>query len=132
MTEALPHQFVTDPDVAPTEAPATVPLTESIDTPQTESSGRRGRPRSQEAIARDEAVFAALDNGAQLTRNEIAEKVGFAGGLTYLSIYRLRREGRVLKVSDGTTRRAWRQVTDADRAAVAEAVATLPAESAEA
>lgn len=110
MTEAVPQQFVTEE--GETQAPQTV---EPVDQESTDAAqGRRGRPRSQEAMGRDEAVFETLNGGAQLTRNEIAEKVGFTGGLTYLSLYRLKRDGRVVRVADGSTRRAWRQTTDTD------------------
>jgi hypothetical protein len=127
MTEAVPHQFVTDMGDVPTEPqPQVAEATES-----TEQTSRRGRPRSQEAIARDEAVYGTLADGAQLTRNEIAEKLGFAGGLTYLSIYRLRREGRVVRVSDGTTRRAWRRTTDEEQAEFLAAQAAPATESSE-
>lgn len=122
MTEAVPQQFVTDEgDVQSPANPEAVEQTESGE------SSRRGRPRSQEAMNRDEAVFSTLNDGAQLTRNEIAEKVGFTGGLTYLSLYRLQREGRVVRVADGTTRRAWRQATPEDAVGASD-----PAESADA
>lgn len=120
MTEAFPQQFVTDEaEVAPAQyvpdQPANgQPTTEQPDTEKT--GGRRGRPRSQEAMERDQQVFSALDDGQVLTRNELAEKLGFTGGLTYLSLYRLVREGKVVRVADGTTRRAWRQTTPEDAA----------------
>lgn len=113
MTEALPQQFVTD-DAEVVPPPTTVPNGDSTETESTESGGRRGRPRSQEALTRDQQVLDTLAGGVQLTRNEIAEKVGFTGGLTYLSLYRLKRDGLVVRVSDGTTRRAWRQTTPED------------------
>lgn len=118
MTEAVPQQFVTDQGEPqdPPQSPQEVPATEQ----EGETSSRRGRPRSQEAMGRDEAVFETLNDGVQLTRNEIAEKVGATGGLTYLSLYRLQREGRVVRVTDGTTRRAWRQSTAEDAQPVAE------------
>lgn len=123
MTEAVPQQFVTDEGETQVDG-ATNEQVQGGD-PQTtgaegEATSRRGRPRSQDAMNRDEAVFNTLNDGAQLTRNEIAEQVGFTGGLTYLSLYRLQREGRVTRVSDGTTRRAWRQTTAEDAQPVAE------------
>lgn len=108
MTEAMPQQFVTE------EGETQDPPQPTQEATAEGESGRRGRPRSQEAMNRDEAVFETLNDGVQLTRNEIAEKVGFTGGLTYLSLYRLQREGRVVRVADGTTRRAWRQSTPED------------------
>lgn len=128
MTEAIPQQFVTDPGEP--ETPLADPTTgQEVEPRDGERSGRRGRPRSQEAIARDEAVYAQLTNGAQLTRNEIAEAVSQPGGLTYLSLYRLKRENRVVRVSDGSTRRAWRQVTAEDAQPITETSETpTPAE----
>lgn len=118
MTEAMPQQFVTDeaevtPDQHVPEQPANgQPVAEQTDAQAT--GGRRGRPRSQEAMDRDQRVLDTLDNGQVKTRNEIAEELGFTGGLTYLSLYRLVREGKVVRVADGTTRRAWRQTTPED------------------
>lgn len=112
MTEAFPQQFVTD-DAETVPASTAQPSTPE-QTEMSESGGRRGRPRSQTAMDRDQRVFDALGNGQQKTRNEIAEEVGFTGGLTYLSLYRLKHLGQVVRVSDGTTRRAWRQTTPED------------------
>lgn len=118
MTEAVPQQFVSDDgDV---QAPQDNTAADQGGEPREGETGRRGRPRSQEAMNRDLAVLETLNDGVQLTRNEIAEKVGFTGGLTYLSLYRLQREGRVTRVSDGTTRRAWRQTTPEDAQSNAE------------
>ena len=127
MTEALPQQFVTD-DAETAPSPTDVPGTPAqTETPETaESGGRRGRPRSQEAMDRDQRVFDALGNGQQKTRNEIAEEVGFDGGLTYLSLYRLKHSGHVVRVSDGTTRRAWRQTTPDDVQTTEPSVAQEP------
>lgn len=114
MTEALP-QFVDANGQIVDDA------TQSTDQPAAAeaqaTSGRRGRPRSEEAIARDEAVLAQLDGDVVKTRNEIAEALGFTGGLTYLSLYRLHHEGRVVRVSDETTKRAWRRATPEEREA---------------
>jgi hypothetical protein len=122
MTEAVPQQFVSD------DGDVQVPQDNTVTDQEVESregeTGRRGRPRSQEAMNRDLAVLETLNDGAQLTRNEIAEKVGFTGVLTYLSLYRLQREGRVARVSDGTTRRAWRQTTPEDAQATDEQTGT--------
>lgn len=118
MTEAIPQQFVTD-DAEP-QVPQDSPATDQGVELREATSGRRGRPRSQEAIDRDEAVYRALSEGRQRTRNEIAEEVGVTGGLTYLSLYRLKHAGRVVRVADGTTRRAWRQTTEEDTLTVDE------------
>jgi hypothetical protein len=53
-------------------------------------SGRRGRPRPQATIERDEQVRALLrDNGA-MTRSAIAEKLGWEPKDAYASLWRLR------------------------------------------
>ena len=59
-------------------------------------SGRRGRPRPQETIERDDKVVASLQDSPKTT-GELAEELGVEKGIAYLSIYRLRREGRVQK-----------------------------------
>lgn len=123
MTEAIPQQFVTDEGELPTGEVTEQPGVEPGTPAQTETTtgGRRGRPRSQTAMDRDQRVLDTLTNEVHLTRNEIAEKVGFTGGLTYLSLYRLKRDGLVTRVADGTTRRAWRQTTPADVQAATDA-----------
>lgn len=61
----------------------------------------RGRPRPQETIDRDARILAYLrDNGPQ-TRNDLAEALGESKSKVWLSLDRLRREGRV-----GTCRKA--------------------------
>lgn len=131
MTEAVPQQFVTDEGELPTGEVTGQPGVEPGAEVQTETStsgGRRGRPRSQTAMDRDQQVLDTLANEVHLTRNEIAEKVGFTGGLTYLSLYRLKRDGLVTRVADGTTRRAWRQTTPNDVQVTTDASAEQPAE----
>lgn len=132
MTEAMPQQFVTDEGELPTGEVTEQPDAESeAPAPTATSGGRRGRPRSQTAMDRDQRVFDALADGQQKTRNEIAAEVGFTGGLTYLSLYRLKRDNLVIRVADGTTRRAWRQTTpeDAQTAAETAEAPTAPAEA---
>jgi predicted ArsR family transcriptional regulator len=59
-----------------------------------EESGRRGRPRPQDTIDRDEQVYQLLTKGA-LSRVEIAEKLGIEPKAAYLSLFRLKRDGYV-------------------------------------
>lgn len=61
---------------------------------------KRGRPRTESTIKRDELVFAALSN-EQLGRQELAQKVGDSINVVYLSLVRLRTQGRVHKVRFG-------------------------------
>ena len=90
-------------------------------TETTTDGGRRGRPRPPEVEARDLRVVELLTEGPK-TRNQLTEVLGVKPGIAYLSIYRLRREGRVEKVrvqvtennEDGTTatrnRDAWKLI----------------------
>jgi Mn-dependent DtxR family transcriptional regulator len=60
-----------------------------------ESPGRRGRPRTSEAIERDEAIYQVLLQSGPYTRNEVAERMSLAKSLTYLALKRLQKAGRV-------------------------------------
>lgn len=64
----------------------TEPTTEDV-------TARRGRPRPQETRDRDEQVFTELEK--PLTREEVVSATGLDGKLVYLSLYRLRRDGRI-------------------------------------
>lgn len=77
----------------PADAPADAAAPAAAD------SGRRGRPRPQATIERDEQVRDLLrDNGA-LTRGAIAEKLGWESKDAYASLWRLRHyENAVEKV----------------------------------
>jgi predicted ArsR family transcriptional regulator len=57
---------------------------------------RRGRPRPQNTVDRDEQVHQLLKKGG-LTKTEIADKLGIAAGEAYLSLFRLNKQGRVAK-----------------------------------
>lgn len=59
---------------------------------------RRGRPRPQETRDRDEAVFEKLVE--PMTREALVEATGTAPKLVYLSLYRLRRDGRVARTRE--------------------------------
>lgn len=80
-----------------------------VDDEPVESTRRRGRPRSQETLARDEAVVQALRVGT-LTREQLAEQLGDRSSLVYLALWRLVRQGRVEKVADDVARHGWRLV----------------------
>jgi uncharacterized membrane protein len=57
---------------------------------------RRGRPRSQDTIARDEQVLAAFPEGdGTITRAQLAEATSQAEGKVYLSLHRLKRDGKI-------------------------------------
>ncbi len=60
----------------------------------------RGRPRPTVTIERDEAVFAALDEPR--TKEQLAELTGLEPKQAYLSLWRLQRDGRVVRTrADG-------------------------------
>jgi len=87
---------------APTEAPVEAPA----------STNRRGRPRSQETLARDEAVVEALRAGGPKTREQLAEELNTPKSLVYLALWRLSHVDppRVEKVADTGLQHAWRLV----------------------
>lgn len=86
-------------------------------------TARRGRPRPDDVVKRDEIVFGVLSDDHQ-TRDEIAEHkdlVALYPGTdeestktrrtrTYQSLVRLVRAGRVERVREGTTHR-WLRVS---------------------
>lgn len=67
---------------------------------------RRGRPRSQETIQRDDVIATALNEGP-LTKDKLVEKLGLKPEHVYLSLWRLRKAGKVVKVSDDSSRHLW-------------------------
>lgn len=76
-------------------------------TPAETPTDGRGRPRPAETIARDEQVLAALTAaGAEgLTRPNLAAATELPGNQVYLSLYRLKRDGKAVR--DGG---AWKAV----------------------
>jgi hypothetical protein len=54
---------------------------------------RRGRPRPQDTIKRDEDVRKALQAGGPQTRDEVAKSLSIKPSHAYLSLIRLRRDG---------------------------------------
>lgn len=88
----------------------TEPVMEFSDDPAQDGvrpAARRGRPRAQETINRDDAVLRALGDGP-LTKEALVQKLGLKDTHVYLSLWRLRRDGKVEKVSDPDTRHLWR------------------------
>jgi hypothetical protein len=66
-----------------------------------ETQGQRGRPRSAEVIQRDEKVLAAIKQ--PMTTDELVEATGEPRNLVFLSLFRLRRDGKV-EASSGRPR----------------------------
>jgi predicted Rossmann fold nucleotide-binding protein DprA/Smf involved in DNA uptake len=91
---------LTDPIIDFSDGPQPDPPAES-------ATRRRGRPRSPEAVARDEQVLTALKDGP-LSKAQLVEQLQLQPQHVYLSLWRLRREGRVVRESGGAERHSWR------------------------
>lgn len=76
----------TEPQAAPVDAP---------------TDGRRGRPRPQATIERDEKVRALLASEGALTRKAIAEKLSWDPKDAYASLWRLRHYEHAVEKVDG-------------------------------
>lgn len=70
------------------ESKVTEPAAESTE------AATRGRPRPNETVERDEQVFAALTEPK--TRETLATELSLESKRVYLSLYRLRRDGRIV------------------------------------
>lgn len=70
---------------------------------------RRGRPRSQDTIERDEIVRKALEGGPK-TKEQLVEDLSLRGQLVYLSLYRLRNSNVVERISTEDHRFAWKLI----------------------
>jgi len=74
----------------------TVVINDVTETADTTDTGRRGRPRPNEVITRDNMVFDAIvAAGVPLTRKQIAQLVDTKESHTYLSLLRLRQNGKL-------------------------------------
>jgi predicted Rossmann fold nucleotide-binding protein DprA/Smf involved in DNA uptake len=71
-------------------------MTEPV-APETPAERRRGRPRPEATIERDQQVYAALEAGPK-TKKELAEATALPANQVYLSIYRLRKSNQIKKV----------------------------------
>lgn len=78
----------------------------------TATPSRRGRPRPESTIERDAQVLSALEDGPK-TRAQLVEATGQSQTYVYLSLYRLRKDGKVTKARDGANH-VWTVVTDED------------------
>lgn len=63
----------------------------------TNGEARRGRPRPQDTIKRDESVLKVLKEKGPLTRDEAATALGIKSSHAYLSLIRLRRDGLAVR-----------------------------------
>jgi predicted Rossmann fold nucleotide-binding protein DprA/Smf involved in DNA uptake len=78
---------------------------------ETTEKPRRGRPRPQETIDRDERILNLVREGP-VTRNLIISKTGISPTLVYLSLSRLRREGLVTMCPGFGVQKRWTTETD--------------------
>jgi predicted Rossmann fold nucleotide-binding protein DprA/Smf involved in DNA uptake len=97
----------------PTEAAVAVQEPPQVEAGE-QSAPRRGRPRPNETVERDERVLTAIGEQS-LTRDELATALSLSPAQTYLSLHRLRSDGKVERTRDGSQHR-WRRPT-ADAAA---------------
>jgi hypothetical protein len=81
------------------------------DTAQDTEKARPGRGRPSNTIERDEKVLATLDAASEpLTRDQLAEAAGVPSNEVYLSLYRLRRDGKAERLKDrgkGLSNKYW-------------------------
>lgn len=90
------------------EAPAVAP-TEGADASTNGTTVRRGRPRPAATIERDKQVLQYISADGK-TREEIVAALAAAStplepNQVYLSLYRLRKDGLVARVRDGSAHR---------------------------
>lgn len=71
------------------------------------ASKAKARETGQAVQERDAKVLELLQNAGQLSREEIAEKLGVSSSFAYLSLYRLRRDNKVKQVHIGTRTPDW-------------------------
>lgn len=74
--------------------------------PSGDPSQKRGRPRPQDTMDRDEKIYQLLAQSGPLSKEEVATRLGFANNLVYMSLYRLQRDNYVRRVTaaNGTKR----------------------------
>lgn len=91
-------------DEAPVEGEATPETAENA-----EAATRAGRPRPQATIDRDNTVFEQLNEGAK-TSKQLSSELELAPSTVYLSLHRLRKDGRVAKGAGSGRNQCWHQV----------------------
>lgn len=69
-------------------------MTETQTDASTETKSRRGRPRPKATLDRDAAVLEALQSGPKTTA-QLAEALSVEKSVAYLSVFRLKRDGKI-------------------------------------
>lgn len=85
------------------------PVSDGELAPEPTGNLRRGRPRDQAVIERDERVLGALSASETKTKVTLAQELGLEPGTVYLSLWRLQRAGLVTR-----EQRSWRQSAPAE------------------
>jgi hypothetical protein len=96
-------------------------MTTEVNPTPTEGATHTGRPRPQDTIARDNAVYETLVANGPLTRSAVAEKMSITPSLAYMSLFRLARDGRVRRTQGGegdAKSHTWEAVPEAPAPAV--------------
>ena len=98
----------------------------------TDTEQKRGRGRPNDTVDRDDKVFAALDTSTEpLTREQLAVAAGVESAQAYLSLYRLKRDNKVYRMTGvkGFSNKYWPVGKDVPNApeAPAEAAEAAPA-----
>jgi len=99
---------VTEPGAQSEQGTVAVAEPTAADAGEGGAESRRGRPRSADTIARDDKIWAALTS--PMTREQIVANTGVAANEVYLSLYRLKRDGRIQRERAGA-QHVWSQVT---------------------
>lgn len=74
------------------------------------AEAKRGRPRPQDTIQRDQDVLANFPaDGSGITKVALAEATGMPGNQLYLSLYRLQRDKAIERVREGGAH-TWKRV----------------------
>lgn len=81
--------------------------TPAVEAAQTPEAPRRGRPRPDSTIQRDEQVLTAVGADGK-TREDLAAGTGLTKSEVYLSLHRLRKQGLVERTRDGG-KHVWKQ-----------------------
>lgn len=85
-------------------------MTDVVETPAPqadETAARRGRPRPDNTVQRDEQVFEQLSEPR--TRGQLAEMTGLDARAVYLSLHRLRTTNRIQRTREGA-QHVWSRV----------------------
>lgn len=71
---------------------------------------KAGRTRPNDVIDRDESVFKSLYDNGPATRAQLAERLKLDGKAVYLSLFRLRKSGRITRQSGDDRTQVWQVV----------------------